>query len=64
MKTDLARFDEPTRRAFMSRAAQAFLGVGLLSAGKRHVMADTLAGGGAAGGSAKRVIYLYMPPDM
>lgn len=61
MKTDLSRLDESSRRAFMCRAAQAFLGVGLLSVGRQHGLAAVPT---QAGGSAKHVIYLYMSGGM
>lgn len=63
MKPELSRLDEPTRRAFMSRAAQAFLGVGMLSAGRHHSLAGA-ATSASAGGSARQVIYLYMSGGM
>ena len=61
MKSDLSRLDEPTRRAFMCRAAQTFLGVGLLSVGRQHGLAAAQA---PAGGKARHVIYLYMSGGM
>ena len=64
MKSDLCKLDEPNRRVFMCRAAQAFLGVGLLSTGRQHGLAAAAAQSARAGGSARHVIYLYMSGGM
>lgn len=55
------QLDEPTRRAFLSGAAKTFLGVGALPllSNIAHGASTT-----ASGGSAKRVIYLYMGGGM
>ena len=55
------QLDGPTRRAFLSGAAKTFLGVGALP------LLSNIAHGAStvsAGGSAKRVIYLYMGGGM
>ncbi|MEM7316638.1 MAG: DUF1501 domain-containing protein [Planctomycetota bacterium] len=54
------QLDGPTRRAFLSGAAKTFLGVGALP------LLSNMAHGATttAGGSAKRVIYLYMGGGM
>ena len=55
------QLDGPTRRAFLSGAARTFLGVGALP------LLSNIAHGAStvsAGGSAKRVIYLYMGGGM
>ena len=63
MRNLINKVDSPTRRAFVRNAAQTFLGVGTLP------FLGSLAQGAATkdvatGGSAKRVIYLYMGGGM
>lgn len=57
------KLDLNSRRAFLSRAAQTFLGVGALPwVGRRAHASDSQQK--SVGGSAKRVIYLYMGGGM
>jgi hypothetical protein len=57
--------DPQTRRAFVSGAAQAFLGVGAMPVIAELAAAQTPSGlRTAAGGTAKSVIYLYMSGGM
>ena len=58
MKTTLNKFDEFSRRQFMERVAKTALGVTLLPVGAQVARAA------AEGGSAKRVIYLFMEGGM
>ncbi len=60
MKQLLANLDEFDRRRFLERAAKSMLGVSLLSQLDRTVAAAD----GAAGGKAKRLIYLFMNGGM
>lgn len=59
---DLNRFDEPSRRRFISTAARTYLGVNLLPMLGGSVA--TAAPKTAAGAKAKSVIYLYMSGGM
>jgi len=52
--------DEPTRRAFLARAARALLGVSILPVATGPARAEA----GASGATAKRVIYLFMTGGM
>lgn len=55
--------DAPTRRMFLSHAAKTFLGVGALPIAGRSANADADTSL-PTGGTAKRVIYLYMSGGM
>ncbi len=59
MKTELNKLDEFSRRQFMERVAKTALGVTLLPVGSRLAQAAP-----ANGGTAKRVIYLFMEGGM
>jgi hypothetical protein len=58
MKTTLNKFDEFSRRQFMERVAKTALGVTLLPVGAQMARAAE------TGGTAKRVIYLFMEGGM
>ena len=56
--------DAPSRREFVSRAAKTLLGVGALPWIARHVDGEETSTTVPRGGTAKRVIYLYMGGGM
>lgn len=70
MGKKLENLDLESRRAFVSGAARSFLGLGALSMLPGSAMADSASkekgtrDGGKTGGTAKRVIYLYMSGGM
>ena len=59
--SDFNRYDEPTRRRFLSNAAKMYLGVNLFPALGNLASAAPAA---AATPKAKSVIYLYMSGGM
>ena len=64
MRDLISRADDPTRRAFLAGAARAFLGVGALPVLGPTTRAADSQQEFAGGGTAKRVIYLYMNGGM
>jgi len=60
MNNTLWNAEEPTRRRFMTQAAKSFLGVSVLSS----LSCSSARAADEKGGTAKRVIYLYMDGGM
>ncbi|MEM9280652.1 MAG: DUF1501 domain-containing protein [Verrucomicrobiota bacterium] len=63
-KTFSLNADEATRRDFLSNVARSALGVSVLASGSRVFAADSEVPHVAGGGTAKNLIFLYMPGGM